>query len=257
MIIDTHCHLDNVKYQDDLDEVINGAIKSGVKKFIIPGADPKDLPYAVELANKYDEIYFAVGIHPYDCDEFDLDLLEKYIIHPKCVAVGECGLDFYRLPKEQNEKQKTIDTQIKIFKLQINLAKKYNKPLIIHIREASIKSKEILLQENANKVGGVLHCFNANENLLEMADYGFYFGIGGVVTFKNGKKLKNILPQIPIDKLLIETDAPYLTPEPFRGTRNEPKYTIYIAKQIASLLNMDIKQIQDITTKNAIKLFNL
>jgi len=257
LIIDTHCHLDNVKYKDDLEEVIIRAKEVGVEKFIIPGASPDDLSLAVKLSNQYDEVYFAVGVHPYDIDNFELDLLEKYITHPKCVAVGECGLDFYRMPKDNKERKRISDSQIEIFKIQINLAKKYKKPLIVHIREASQKAKEVLIEENASEVGGVLHCFNASEILLNLAEKGFYFGIGGVVTFKNGKKLKEILPKIPKEKLLIETDAPYLTPEPFRGTRNEPKYTIYIAKEMAKLLNMTQSEIEDLTTTNAKRLFKI
>ena len=257
MIIDTHCHLDNIKYKDDLSEVIKNAKKEGVEKFIIPGASPEDLPFAVELANEYEDVFFAVGIHPYDIDYFELDLLEKYITHPKCVAVGECGLDFYRMPKDIAGRKRIYEKQIEVFKSQINLAKKYKKPLIVHIRESSEKSKEILLQENASEVGGVLHCFNASEYLLDLADKGFYFGIGGVVTFKNGKKLKEILPKIPKEKLLIETDAPYLTPEPFRGTRNEPKYTIYIAKEMAKILQITQDEIENLTTANAKKLFKI
>lgn len=135
------------------------------------------------------------------------------------------------------------------------MAKKYKKPLIIHIREASDDSRQILINENAKEVGGVLHCFNASEHLLILSEHNFYFGIGGVLTFKNAKKLVEILPKIPKDKLLIETDAPYLTPHPYRGVRNEPYYTIYVAQKMAELLNMTEKQIADLTTNNAKKLF--
>jgi TatD DNase family protein len=257
MIIDTHCHLDNIKYQNDVDKVIENAVKSGVEYFIIPGADPKDLSKAVELATKYDKIFFAVGIHPYDCENYDEKLLTKYITHPKCVAVGECGLDYYRLPNNPKQKQETIQLQKKVFIDQINLAIKYNKPLIVHIREASNDSKQILLENEASKVGGVLHCFNASKHLLPLSEAGFYFGIGGVVTFKNAKNLVEILPLIPQDKLLIETDAPYLTPHPFRGTRNEPKYTKNIANKIAELLDIKIEKLEQLTTNNANKLFRL
>lgn len=135
------------------------------------------------------------------------------------------------------------------------MAKKYKKPLIIHIREASDDSRQILINENAKEVGGVLHCFNASEHLLILSEHNFYFGIGGVLTFKNAKKLVEILPKIPKDKLLIETDAPYLTPHPYRGVRNEPYYTIYVAQKMAELLNMTEKQIANLTTNNAKKLF--
>ncbi|MEA3498932.1 MAG: TatD family hydrolase [Campylobacterota bacterium] len=254
-IIDTHCHLDNIQYQDDIDEVINTAIQSGVKAFLIPGADPTDLPKAVELSEKYEEVFFAVGVHPYDCENFDLNLLKEYVNHPKCIAVGECGLDYFRLPKNEEEKLKNIQLQKDIFIAQINFAIEVNKPLIVHIRDASNDSKNILIDYEAKKVGGVLHCFNASEHLLSLSDHNFYFGIGGVVTFKNAKKLVEILPKIPQDKLIVETDGPYLTPHPFRGSRNEPKYTNEIVEKIAQILSKDKKQIEELTTTNAKKLF--
>jgi len=181
--------------------------------------------------------------------------LEKYITHPKCVAVGECGLDYFRLPDDIQEKENNILLQKEIFVSQIKLALKYNKPLIIHIRDASLPSKEILESFDLKSIGGVLHCFNADSQLLSLANNGFYFGIGGVVTFKNGKKLVNIIDKIPLDRLLIETDAPYLTPEPHRGTRNEPAYTTLVAQKLSQLLNLPLKEIEDLTTNNASKLF--
>ena len=147
--------------------------------------------------------------------------------------------------------------QKEVFINQIELAKKYKKPLIVHIRDASNDSKQILLENNAGGVGGVLHCFNADEQLLSLEKQNFYFGIGGVLTFKNGKKLKNILPKIPQEKLLIETDAPYLTPEPFRGKRNEPRYTKYVALKISELLEIPLEDVKKITSNNAKKLFNI
>ena len=255
MIIDTHCHLDDKRYYDDLDEVIKRAIEHDVKGFLIPGADPEDLDRAKWISENYKNVFFAAGVHPYEKDKFDEDLLFKYLIHPKCVAVGECGLDYYRLPKEENEKIKEKNEQKEIFKKHIEIAKEVKKPLIVHIREASFDSKEILIENGAKEVGGVLHCFNASEILLELSDYNFYFGIGGVITFKNAKKLVNILPKIPLDRILIETDSPYLTPHPYRGKRNEPYYTILIAKKIAQILDIDFEKICDITTNNANRLF--
>jgi len=189
---------------------------------LIPGADPQDLPRAVELSEKYSQVFFAVGVHPYDIDNFDINILEKYAKHPKCIAIGECGLDYFRLPQDEIEKKEVKQKQQEIFKAQIEFAKKINKPLIVHIRDASDDSKKILTELEACKVGGVLHCYNANEQLLSLAKDNFYFGIGGVVTFKNARKLLQVLPKIPKEKLLVETDAPYLTPHPHRGERNEP-----------------------------------
>lgn len=254
-IIDTHCHLDNVKYIDDIDKVIQKALENGIEAFLIPGADPKDLPRAVELSEKYSEVFFAVGVHPYDCENYDIELLEKYSKHPKCIAVGECGLDYFRLPDDKDEKERIKKLQKEIFISQINFAKKVKKPLIVHIREASNDSKTILIEQNAKDVGGVLHCFNASTHLLSLSEHNFYFGIGGVVTFKNAKNLVEILSKIPKEKLIVETDAPYLTPHPFRGSRNEPIYTNNIIEKIADILEMTKNEVENLTTKNAKSLF--
>ena len=255
MLVDTHVHLDDKRYNEDLDDVLDRAREAGVKKFIIPGADPSTLDRAVEISQKYDDVYFAIGVHPYDADNFESLDFEKYIEHDKCIAIGECGLDYFRLEGSDEDKLKEKELQKKVFISQINLAKKYKKPLIVHIRDASNDSKEILLDYEASEVGGVLHCFNADEQLLSLADEGFYFGIGGVLTFKNAKKLVNVLPKIPIEKLLIETDAPYLTPTPHRGERNEPLYTTLVAQKISEILDIPLEDVEKITTTNSERLF--
>ncbi len=257
MIIDTHIHLDDDRYNDDLDEVLDRARDGGVKKFIIPGAHPGTLERALEIVEANDDVYFAIGVHPYDMDSFDTLDFDKYAKHKKCVAIGECGLDYYRLEGSDEDKAKEKKRQKEIFIAHIELAKKYKKPLIVHIRDASRDSKEILLNSNAEEVGGVLHCYNADEELLSLSNKNFYFGIGGVVTFKNAKKLLNVLPKIPANKLLIETDGPYLTPTPHRGERNEPSYTTFVAQKMSELLDMPVDKINDITTQNAQKLFAL
>ncbi len=256
MIIDTHIHLDDERYRDDLDSVLARAKKVGVKKFIIPGADPETLPRAVELAEKYEEIYFAVGVHPYDAVNYDRRLLEKYIGHEKCVAVGECGLDYYRLPESEGEIKAEKLLQKQVFIDQIALAKEYNKPLIVHIRDASRDSRHIL-EEYAGKEGGVLHCYNADHELLKLADRNFYFGIGGVLTFKNAKKLVEVYPKIPKDKLLIETDGPYLTPHPYRGQRNEPAYCLLVAEKMAELDGIAVDSVASQTSDNCKILFGI
>lgn len=254
-IIDTHCHLDNAQYEHDVDDVIQTALNEGIESILIPGADPKDLPKAKALSEKYDEVFFAVGVHPYDTDNYDLEKLKEYVHHPKCIAVGECGLDYYRLPKDETEKQENIALQKKIFQEQIEFAKEVQKPLIIHIRDSSDDSKRVLIENNAKDVGGVIHCYNASEHLLELSNHNFYFGIGGVLTFKNAKKLVEVLPKIPKEKIIVETDGPYLTPHPHRGTRNEPKYTKNVVEKISELLFMSIEEVENLTTANAKKLF--
>ncbi len=255
MIIDTHIHLDHERYFEDLDEVLDRAREADVKRFIIPGADASTLERAVEIAQSNEDVYFAVGIHPYDVKGYTDDIFEKYLRHEKCVAVGECGLDYFRLEGSDEQKELEKIKQKDIFIKQIEIAKKYKKPLIVHIRDASVDSKDILLKHNASEVGGVLHCFNADEQLLSLSDNGFYFGIGGVLTFKNAKKLVNVLPKIPYEKLVIETDGPYLTPTPHRGERNEPLYTTFVATKMAEVLDCNIDEIKKNTTENALKLF--
>ena len=256
MIIDTHCHLDDARYNDDLDNVLENARQKGVKKFIIPGADPKSLERAVMISEQYAYVYFAVGVHPYDAEDYDRNFLEKYISHPKCVAVGECGLDYYRLPEDEEKIEREKKLQKEVFTDQILLAKRYKKPLIVHIRESSSDCLELLETYTGDK-GGVLHCYNADESLLKLAKCNFYYGIGGVLTFKNARKLINVYPKIPLEKLLIETDAPYLTPHPHRGERNEPSYTTLVAEKMAELSSLPQEEIYKITTENAQRLFGI
>ncbi len=254
MIVDTHCHLDDERYIDDIEKVLQNAKEKGVEKFIIPGADPKTLQRAVNLCEQYDSIYFSVGVHPYDAENYDKSYLEKFIHHPKCVAIGECGLDYFRLPDEEEAIAQEKAIQKEIFVDQILWAKEMKKPLIVHVRESSADCLE-LLDKYAGVEGGVLHCYNADESLLKLAKKNFYYGIGGVLTFKNAKKLINIYPKIPQDKLLIETDAPYLTPHPHRGERNEPSYTTIVAEKMATLSGLTYLEIETLSTKNAQRLF--
>ncbi|MBQ7135980.1 TatD family hydrolase [Campylobacter sp.] len=253
MIIDTHCHLDDARY-DDIDSVIKNAFDNGVNKIIIPGADINDLPKAAQIANLNENIYFAAGVHPYEIEDYDEAVLRQFAKDPKCIAIGECGLDYFRLPDDDIDgyKAKQKDTFIS----QINLAIELKLPLIVHIRDANEDSLKILKEYEDRLVGGVLHCFNASPILLELSSK-FYYGIGGVLTFKNGKKLVEILPKIPLDRLVLETDAPYLTPEPHRGKRNEPAFTTYVVDKIADILGMSRDEVESLTTQNANRLFGI
>lgn len=253
MIIDTHCHLDDARY-DDIDSVIKNAFDNGVNKIIIPGADINDLPKAAQIANSNENIYFAAGVHPYEIEGYDEAVLRQFAKDPKCIAIGECGLDYFRLPDDDIDgyKAKQKDTFIS----QINLAIELKLPLIVHIRDANEDSLKILKEYEDRLVGGVLHCFNASPILFELSSK-FYYGIGGVLTFKNGKKLVEILPKIPLDRLVLETDAPYLTPEPHRGKRNEPAFTTYVADKMADILGMSRDEVESLTTQNANRLFGI
>ena len=256
MIVDTHCHLDDERYNDDLEEVLENARQKGVEKFIIPGADPESLDRAVEIAEQYEMVYFAVGVHPYDAKNYERSTLEKYVTHPKCIAIGECGLDYFRLPEDPEKIETEKKLQKEVFRDQILWAKELKKPLIVHIRESSADCL-VLLEQYAGEEGGVLHCYNADESLLKLADHNFYYGIGGVLTFKNAKKLINVYPKIPQDRLLIETDAPYLTPHPHRGERNEPSFTTFVADKMSELSTLSKLEMEQLTTQNASRLFGI
>ncbi|MCB4743503.1 MAG: TatD family hydrolase [Sulfurovum sp.] len=256
MIIDTHCHLDDCRYNEDLDEVLQRAKQSGIKKFIIPGADPRTLERAVEISEKFSSVYFAVGVHPYDASRYDRSYLERFVSHPKCVAIGECGLDYYRLPEEEEAIRAEKALQKEVFLDQIQWAKVLGKPLIVHVRESSIDCLE-MLHTYAGEAGGVLHCYNADESLLALSKKNFYYGIGGVLTFKNARKLLNIFPEIPHERLLVETDAPYLTPHPFRGKKNEPSYCTLIVEKMCELNGMERSHMEETIASNTQRLFGI
>lgn len=264
-MIDTHCHLDSAVFKDDLESVINKAYAKNVQKIIIPGADIKDLPSARQIASIYKDIFFAAGCHPDEIESFDKEILKSYAKDRKCVAIGECGLDYYRLPtlkdycqQGRSEQefhqavQKIKSHQESCFRAQIELSIELDKPLIVHIREASNDSFKIL--QDYPKARGVLHCYNADQILLELKDR-FYYGIGGVCTFKNARRLIEVLPLIPKERILLETDAPYLTPHPFRGQRNEPCYIPLIMAKIAEVLGQNEQNIIHQSTSNALELF--
>jgi TatD DNase family protein len=256
-IIDTHCHLDNKKYYDNIEEIVGDAEKNGVIKYIIPGASPKDLKRAKELSETFSNIYFSAGVHP-DCSiDYQEDVLIEYVSHKKCVAIGECGLDFYRLPEDELESKKIVIRQIDVFIKHIELSKKFNKPLIIHSRDASIDTESVLKRHCDSSIGGVLHCFDGSENLISLKDYGFYFGIGGVLTFKNAKILQENVLKIGLEYIVLETDAPYLTPHPYRGKLNKPAYTALVRDKLSEIYEVDRAVISKTTTKNAHKLFQI
>jgi TatD DNase family protein len=256
MIIDTHCHLDDPRYNDDLDAVIARALEAGVKGILLPGADIEDLPKAQAIAHRYPHVFYAAGVHPYHHQQYDEKVLEHYLEDEKCIAVGECGLDYFRLPKDEQAKAEEKAAQKEVFRAHIALAAKHQKSLVVHVRESSADSFEMLNTFATGKVpSGVLHCYNASEALLPLAQANFYFGIGGVLTFQNEKKLGEMVTRIPKDKLVLETDAPYLTPHPKRGQRNEPAYTAYVASHLARVLGMEEEALCALSTQNAKKLF--
>ena len=252
MLFDTHAHLNAEQFADDLEEVIDRAKQTGVTNMVIVGFDRATIQKAMELVERYDFMYASVGWHPVDAVDMtdeDLAWIEELASHPKVVALGEMGLDYYwdKSPKE---------IQKEVFRKQIRLAKKVKLPIIIHNREATADIVEILKEENANEIGGVMHCFSGSPEIAkECVGLNFYISLGGPVTFKNAKKPKEVAAEIPLDKLLIETDCPYLTPHPFRGKRNEPAYVKLVADQIAEIKGLTLEEVAEATAENAKKLF--
>lgn len=267
MSIDTHVHLQHKKYQPDFDKVLQRAAKSGVTKAIIPGTTLDDSRLAVKLAADYSsgpcQLYAAVGIHPTGTDEFTpaaLRELRTLAQHPRVVAIGEIGLDYY-WPKQTNRNWTCASParQRKAFEMHLELASELNLPVIVHDREAHADTLRILRQwiKNGATQNGTLHAYAGGiEMLEETLALGFYIGMDGPVTFKKAAELHAVAKQVPLERLLLETDGPYLTPEPYRGKRNQPAYLIYVAQRIAELRRKSAKEIDIVTTENAERLFS-
>jgi TatD DNase family protein len=254
MIFDTHAHLNAHQYSEDLDSVIQKAKEEGVSKILVVGFDKETIEKALEIAEGNEGFYAGIGWHPVDAIDFNdnyINWIEELTENKKVVAIGEMGLDYYwdKSPKE---------VQLEVFKKQINLAKRVKLPMIIHNREATKDVLDTLRTEKADEVGGIMHCFNGSIETAKMCmDLGFYLSIGGPVTFKNAVNLQKVVEQIPMDKLLVETDCPYLTPHPYRGKRNEPSYIKHIVQKIADIKNISFDEVARITTSNAQKLLKI
>ena len=254
MLIDTHSHIDMDNYKERFEEVLKTAFEYDVKKIVIPGVEPSGFERILSLCEKYENIYGAVGIHPEEVNYFDENsekLLKEYLKHEKIIAVGEIGLDYY-WDKSQTEKQKEI------FEKQILIAKEAKKPVLVHDREAHQDTFEILKKTNAAEIGVVMHCFSgSSEFAAECVKEGFYIALGGVTTFKNAKKAKEVAKTVPLDRLLLETDAPYMTPVPYRGKENQPAYVKFVAQEIANLRNISFEEVAKATTENAQRLLKI
>lgn len=253
MLIDTHCHLDMEAFDNDRDEVIKRAFEAHIKYIINAGSDREGNIRGLELSDKYSNVYSAAGIHPHDAKTLNESLyneLKKWVKHPKVVAVGEIGLDYHYMHSPKG-------VQVEAFMRQIALAREAALPIIVHSREAKTDTIHIL-REEAGDVAGVLHCFSGDmEMAKEAMGLGFYISIAGPVTFNNAKALREVAAFIPDEFLLIETDAPYLTPVPMRGQRNEPSYLSYTAQAISEIRGVAASDLARITTLNAMRLFKI
>lgn len=249
-MIDTHSHINMIK-EISYEEIIKNAKDFGIEKIIIPSAYPSDIEQIMELVNKFDNIYGLLGVHPSEAKDWNDNLIEKikiYSQHPKIVGIGEIGLDYY-WDKSFNDIQKEV------FIKQIKLANELNLPICVHDREAHKDTFDILKNYNNNS-DVIMHCFSGSlEFAKECVKEGYYLAIGGVVTFKNAVKMKEVAKEIPLENLLLETDAPYLTPVPFRGKENQPAYTRYVAEEIAKIRNTTTEKIDFVTTQNTNKIF--
>ncbi|WP_028781767.1 TatD family hydrolase [Thalassobacillus devorans] len=254
MLFDTHVHLNAEQFKEDREEVIQRAKDEGVEYMVVVGFDRETIPLAIEIAESHNNIYAAVGWHPVDAidmEDADLDWIEELTSHPKVVALGEMGLD-YHWDKSPEDAQKEV------FRKQIQLAKKVNMPIIIHNREATQDIVDILKEEQAEEVGGIMHCYSGSVEIAEeCVKMNFMISLGGPVTFKNAKRPKEVAEAIDLDHLLVETDCPFLAPHPNRGKRNEPAYVKLVAEQIAELKGVSLEEVSEKTTRNALKFFNI
>ena len=256
MLIDTHCHLTMPNFDADRSDVIQRAIDAGISHMITIGTDIEDSKRAIALAEGYEFIYAAVGIHPHDArDITDIenvsDTIKILASKKKVVALGETGLDYHYM-------HSPAEIQQEHFRLEINLAKSLGLPVIVHSREAKEDTLRILKEEKVEVTGGVLHCFSGDMDMAEKAlNMGLYISFSGVITFKNAKKMHDIVKAIPLNRILIETDAPFLTPVPHRGKRNEPAYVKYTAEKIADIKGISLEELGKTITDNAARLFRL
>lgn len=255
-LIDTHLHLDFDAFDADRDQVVERAVATGVIRMITIGINRETSRRAVALAEQYEAVYAAVGIHPNDAGEWDESAkaeLRHLAAHPKVVAIGEIGLDYYwdRVPR---------DRQQAVFRAQLDLAAELGLPVIIHDREAHADVLRVVQAWAAEAAPGerqgVFHCFSGDEEMARRAlDLGFFIGVDGPVTFKNARRLQALVAALPLDRLLLETDAPFLTPHPYRGKRNEPAYVRLVAEKVAELHGGSLAEVAQTTTQNAQRLF--
>lgn len=254
MIFETHAHYDDDAYNSDRDRLIKLLKEEGIAPIVNVGASLTSTENTVKLAHEYDHVYAAAGVHPSDCEDLtedDIKWLKGLCLDPRVVAIGEIGLDYH-----YDEPAKEV--QKKWFVRQLRLAKEVSLPIIVHSRDAAADTLDILSRDEFKGMRGIIHCFSYSLELArEYVKMGYHIGIGGVVTFKNGRKLQEIAGSIPLENIVVETDCPYLAPEPYRGRRNSSAYLTYIIDRIASLRNTEYEEIERATYENAAALFGV
>lgn len=254
MIFETHAHYDDEAFDEDRDVLLSSMRENGIEYIVNVGANLKSTTASIELARKYPFIYAAAGVHPSDTGELDEERflwLKEQCLFEKVVAVGEIGLDYY-WDNVAREVQKFW------FERQLDLAREIKKPVIIHSRDAAKDTFDIMTAKNAEEIGGVVHCYSYSpEMALDYVKMGFYIGIGGVVTFQNGKKMKEVVEAVPMERILLETDSPYLSPEPNRGKRNTSLNLPYVAQKIADIKGISYDEVVAVTAENAKKMYKI
>lgn len=257
MIVDSHCHLNILPEEKvgDTDAVIQQARDLGVERILCVAINPQQWAEVLQLAEEYEEVYAAIGVHP--CEDKSVSVTDEQLItaasHAKVIAIGEVGLDYFHF-----EESEDMSWQHERFKQHIRIAKQLNKPLIIHTRNSTPDCLQILEEQGAQEVGGIMHCFVEDIATAERAmAIGFYISFSGIVTFKNAKELKEVATQLPLERILVETDSPYLAPVPYRGKTNQPGYTKYVVQEIADLKALPFADVAQATTANFNRLFGL
>jgi len=254
MLIDSHAHLEMPEFKKDLEAVIHRAKKSGVEYIFTVGTEKKDWSRALEIALNHPAVYAILGVHPHNAKEVDdqtYPMLKGLCQNEKVKAYGEIGLDFFRNLSPRN-------IQLKRFREQIGFAKELSLPIVVHDRAAHRETLEVLKSEKAEDCGGIIHCFSGDyEMAVACMDMGFYISIPGSITFKSAESAREIIAKIPLESLLLETDAPFLTPEPFRGKRNEPSYVRYTAQKVAEIKRVSYEKVAEVTTENALRVYRL
>ena len=259
MIFDTHAHYDDAAFDTDRDQLLAVMQENGIGRIVNIGVDPDSIERGYELSQKYSFIYTAVGVHPSDINKLDpygsdwVDYLREKASRDKVVAIGEIGLDYYwEKDPDQREKQK------RYFREQLALARELDLPFSIHSREAARDTLDIAKEEKIGEIGGVMHCYSYSREIArEYLNMGFYIGVGGVITFKNGRKLREVVEYAPIEQIVLETDSPYLAPEPFRGKRNSSLNLPYVVEKVAEIKKLSPEEVIEITERNAKKLYGL